>query len=117
MSWLDWLNTSPKNSTTTRIKAAELLEQIRRGKTPYVVDVREREELRGPLPALPKAKNIPLSEFGRRFTEIPRDKDIYLICLSGSRSQQAMKFLQGQGYTQVQNVEGGMMAVHAVGLR
>lgn len=89
------------------------MQQIRSGQNPYIVDVRERGELQGPLGALPGVKNIPLSEFGQRFGEIPKDRQVVLICRSGNRSGKALTFLKSQGYTQIQNVEGGMLAVRA----
>jgi rhodanese-related sulfurtransferase len=112
MSLLSWLNGCSGNSGQTT-SAAALLQQIHDGQKPYIVDVREREELQGPLGALPGIKNIPLSEFQTRFTEIPRDRQVILICRSGNRSANAFGFLKKQGYTQILNAEGGMLAVRA----
>jgi rhodanese-related sulfurtransferase len=95
------------------LTASELLQQIQNGQAPYIVDVREREELQGPLGALPGVKNIPTSEFGQRWDEIPKDRPVVLICRSGNRSGQALVILKSHGYTQVQNVEGGMLAIRA----
>jgi len=53
------------------------------------------------------ASNIPLSELIRRVGEIPRDRDVLLICHVGQRSMQAALFLQRQGIARVFNVEGG----------
>jgi rhodanese-related sulfurtransferase len=113
MSLFSWLNGCATSADQTRLSASELLQQIRSGQAPYIVDVREREELQGPLGALPGVKNIPLSEFGRRFGEIPKDRRVVLICHSGNRSGQAFKFLKSRGYTQIQNAVGGMLAVRA----
>jgi rhodanese-related sulfurtransferase len=94
-----------------RISASTLLQQVRNGQKPYIVDVREREELQGPLGALADIKNIPLSEWDQRYNEIPKDRPVVLICQSGHRSSKAMAFLKNHGYTQIQDVEGGMIAV------
>lgn len=53
------------------------------------------------------AKNIPLSQLGRRLAEVPKNREILLICQSGNRSVSAAHFLQKQGHTQVVNVSGG----------
>lgn len=53
------------------------------------------------------AKNIPLSQLGRRLAEVPKNREILLICQSGNRSVSAAHFLQKQGLTQVVNVSGG----------
>jgi len=53
------------------------------------------------------AKNIPLSQLSQRFNEIPADRDILLICQSGSRSRQAAALLQQRNIPHVTNVTGG----------
>ena len=111
MSLFSWLTGSAPNSDPTQIKAVELLQQIRGGQKPYIVDVRESRELAGPLGALPGVKNIPLSEFGQRFGEVPKDRPVILVCQSGHRSGMALRVLQSKGYTQIHNVAGGMLAV------
>lgn len=72
---------------------------------PLLIDVREPWEYnsghaRG-------AKNIPLSQLGKRVGEVPRNRPILLICQSGHRSMSAANFLHQQGITQVTNVSGG----------
>lgn len=96
------------------LSAEDLLAQIRSGQAPVIVDVRQPEELTGPLGALPGAVNIPLGELPARIKEIPRDQRVALICRTGNRSGQAYRFLQNKGYTRIQNVNGGMVAVREV---
>ena len=68
-----------------------------------LIDVRETYEYaKGHVPS---AKNIPLSEFQQRLTEVP-DK-VVLICASGNRSSQAAHYLDEHSYTQVANLMGG----------
>jgi rhodanese-related sulfurtransferase len=62
------------------------------------------------------AKNIPLSELIRRVGEIPRDKDVLLICHTGQRSLSAAAYLQRQGIARVFNVEGGTEEWEQAGL-
>jgi rhodanese-related sulfurtransferase len=72
----------------------------------YLLDVREQNEwdevhAQG-------AHLIPLSEFTQRYTELPKESEIVVICRSGARSGQAAQFLEQQGYHAV-NLEGGTL--------
>jgi rhodanese-related sulfurtransferase len=75
---------------------------------PLLVDVRERDEfvdLRAPGAVL-----YPTSSFLLRFEELPRDRPLHVICRTGSRSAAVTAFLLRNGWTDVQNVAGGMVA-------
>lgn len=72
------------------------------------VDVREPGEFRsGHVPGF---KNIPLSQLKSRLNEINTERPVVLICRSGARSQQAARTLVKQGFSDVRNASGGMMA-------
>lgn len=73
--------------------------------TPVLIDVREPWEYNSGHAK--GAKNIPLGQLGKRASELPRDREILIICQSGNRSRSAAEFLQQQGITQVTNVSGG----------
>jgi uncharacterized protein len=73
-----------------------------------VVDVREPYEfVEGHVST---AKNIPLSQFKERLSDISKDKKVYVICRSGRRSRRALKILREAGYKKVGPVRGGMLA-------
>ncbi len=95
------------------VSAAELLGMIRGGNAPLLMDVREPEELQSPLGVLPGVKNIPLGSLEQRWQEIPRDRDVILVCRRGNRSAVALAYLKKLGYTRVRHLEGGMEAVRA----
>lgn len=78
-----------------------------------LIDVREQDEW--DAVRAPNATLIPLSEFQLRYAEMPKDKEIVLICAGGVRSAQAAQFAAGHGY-QVLNLEGGIKAWMADGL-
>lgn len=86
--------------TTTRRMAAE---------GALVVDVREPGEVRALAFGVPAIVNIPLSELERRWSELPRDRELVMVCQSGARSLKAAYFLQFHGYTQVSNMGGGIL--------
>jgi adenylyltransferase/sulfurtransferase len=54
---------------------------------------------------------IPLGEIPVRFEEISKDKQVIMQCRSGARSANAAQFLeQNFGYTNLYNLEGGILA-------
>ena len=72
-----------------------------------LVDVRERAEVAQAAFDVPGVLLLPLSEFEQRFAELPRDRELVLVCQVGERSLKATYFLMYQGYTRVANMEGG----------
>lgn len=72
-----------------------------------IIDVRETYEYQ--MGHVPYAKNLPLSSLGNQASELDKDKEYYLICQSGARSDNACSFLSNQGY-KVINVLGGTAA-------
>jgi rhodanese-related sulfurtransferase len=58
---------------------------------------------------------IPMSELAERQEELPTDREIVVICKTGSRSAQVVKALVAAGYGAV-NVAGGSEAWQAAGL-
>jgi len=72
-----------------------------------VVDVREKVEWDDGHIA--GTKLIPMSEFQSRANELPKDKKIVIICASGSRSPQVAAYMAQLGYTQIYNLNRGIM--------
>jgi rhodanese-related sulfurtransferase len=52
----------------------------------------------------------------RAAAEIAKERPVYTICRSGSRSMAAAKNLVKLGYTDVKSIDGGMRAWVAAGL-
>ncbi|MBL0024072.1 MAG: rhodanese-like domain-containing protein [Saprospiraceae bacterium] len=73
-----------------------------------LVDVREKDEVSALAFDVLNIINIPLSEFEERFYEIPKDKDVVMVCKDGGRSLRAAGFLVNHGYTNVVNMQHGM---------
>jgi rhodanese-related sulfurtransferase len=84
------------------------------GSGALLVDGRERYEL-VELRAV-GAVLVPMSELPARIDELPTDRPLMFICRSGARSGRVAAYLAGQGYPDVANVAGGMLAWHAAGL-
>jgi molybdopterin/thiamine biosynthesis adenylyltransferase/rhodanese-related sulfurtransferase len=91
----------------TDITPAELAEQLSTGAEIVLIDVREPYEWNaGHLDA---ATHIPLAQVPQRLAEIPKDREVVMICRSGGRSAHAQEHLIRQhGYTRVKNLVGGM---------
>ncbi|MEO8299522.1 MAG: rhodanese-like domain-containing protein [Burkholderiales bacterium] len=51
-----------------------------------LVDVREHTEVAQLAFDVPGIVVMPLSEFEQRFAELPRDRDLVMVCQSGPRS-------------------------------
>jgi rhodanese-related sulfurtransferase len=83
----------------------ERLSTAAKHETPFLLDVREVWEYQSGHAR--GAKNIPLSQIMRRIDEIPRDRDVFVICQSGNRSVTAVRVLQEAGVTRAFNVRGG----------
>jgi len=78
--------------------------------SPLVLDVRQPEELTGPLGRLPGAINISLGELQQRLSEISdrREGPIVTVCRSGNRSIAAAAVLIEAGFEGVSSMAGGL---------
>jgi rhodanese-related sulfurtransferase len=59
-----------------------------------LVDVRERTEVASLAFDVPAIVNIPLFEMEQRWGELPKDRELVLVCESGERSLKATYYLQ-----------------------
>jgi rhodanese-related sulfurtransferase len=85
------------------------------GSIPAVlVDVREMSEM--VAIRAEDAVALPLSQFARRFGELPTDRPLLIVCHVGERSAMATRFLIQNGYPQASSVLGGMVAWERAGL-
>ncbi|MHC4132821.1 MAG: FAD-dependent oxidoreductase [Planctomycetota bacterium] len=74
----------------------------------FLLDVRHPVELAAEN--VPEAVNIPLGELRNRLDELPRDKEINVICRSGQRAYYATRILLQNGF-KAKNVSGGMLSL------
>ena len=73
-----------------------------------IIDVREDTErdhasIKGTI-------HMKLSEIAKRHKELDKDKNIFVMCHTGTRSQAVCKWLKSQGYLHCVNVLGGIDA-------
>ena len=94
-----------KSSEITVHKLCELREE---DKKIQILDVREDTErdhshVKGTI-------HIKLNEIAKRHIELDKDKNIFVMCHTGTRSQAVCKWLKAQGYQHCVNVLGGIDA-------
>jgi rhodanese-related sulfurtransferase len=73
-----------------------------------LVDVRESADVEKLSFDVPNIMIIPISEFENRYTEIPKDKEVIMVCKSGINSLKATYFLMNHGYENVYNMRDGI---------
>lgn len=78
------------------------------GEGALLVDVREASEIDALAFDVPHIVNIPLFELENRWSEVPKEREIVVVCESGARSLKATYYLQYHGYTNVSNMGGGI---------
>ena len=73
----------------------------------FLLDVRHAEELA--VEQYPGVVNIPIDELRGRLDELPRDRQILVICRSGQRAYYATRILVQNGFS-ARTVAGGMLS-------
>jgi rhodanese-related sulfurtransferase len=73
-----------------------------------VIDVRQMPEIAAGT--VPGAHALPLHNLPLMVNQLNREEKIVMVCRSGARSAQACMFLAQQGFDNVHNLRGGMMA-------
>ncbi len=105
-------------ATVPTVSAPELAVELGSDAPPLLVDVRGPDERA--IASIPGAVAIHLDEFrdGSAFERdelAARGRRIVLMCKVGGRSAEATRLAQAAGYTQVLNLDGGVLAwVHEV---
>ena len=96
------------------ITPTELHQRQQAGETPTIIDVREPWEFEESRIA--GSQNIPLGSLPTTLDDLEdlRDQEIIVHCKSGARSSAAKAFLTQQGFTNVRNLAGGIMAYQAL---
>ena len=80
----------------------------------FVLDVREQDEW--DAGHVEGATLIPLGELPNRLSELPKDKQIIVMCKTGNRSAQGRNLLLANGFSQVTSMAGGITAWVQAGL-
>jgi len=89
------------------ITVEELKEKIDRKEDFQLIDVRESFEYDT---SNLDGENIPLAGILLEKDKISKDKPVIIHCRSGKRSAQAIKMLENEGFDNLYNLQGGILA-------
>ena len=90
------------------LDAATLKAYLDEGKNIRLLDVRSIAEMGAGM--IPNAEKLPLHTLPVRLNEIENGDMCILYCRSGARSAQGVGFMAAQGFDNVYNLRGGVMA-------
>ena len=102
---------SAGNNMFHHLSVTEYQERKAKGWQPFLIDVRSDAEYQQKRVSFTDLQ-VPHEEILTWVNEIPKDRDIILLCRSGMRSQMAAMFLAQDGYDsqKLYNLDGGIMA-------
>ncbi len=106
------LRNQPARPSYRDIDPGELIEY----KGARLVNVREPNELVGPLGYIHGVDNVPLGTVAAAATDWNRAQTVVVICRSGGRSARAAQELVRLGFSDVVNLRGGMLGWNQAGL-
>jgi len=73
----------------------------------FVLDVREDDEWAAGH--VEGSAHIPMSGLLGRLDEIPKDREVLVVCRVGARSAQVAAYLRQHGWDDVRNLDGGLV--------
>ena len=95
----------------THISVALAYQKYQQGA--FFLDVRSQEEW--DQVHIANSTLIPLDELQNRLSELPKDHDIVVVCLSGHRSEEGVTILRNAGFSQATCMTDGLTAWKAAG--
>lgn len=99
----------PEQKHPTTLNNDELINRVKHqnfAEYSILLDVREPAEFT--FGHIPGAVSIPFGDLATRKNELDPDKDIYVICRTGNRSDMAAQMLSSLGFANVTNIIPGM---------
>jgi len=92
------------------VTAGELKEKLDGSDDFIIVDVRTAQQFAPKHIEDDRVMLVTLGDIRDRINEIPRDKEIVLLCAMGVRSYEALRILHGAGFKDIKYMEGGLQA-------
>jgi len=90
------------------ITPLELADRLSRADDTFdLIDVREPGEWA--IARIDGARLIPLAQIPSSIRSLDKSRDIVVMCRSGVRSADAIRFMQREGFTRVKNLAGGIL--------
>lgn len=103
--------TSNVQAAPAEISVSDAYQKYQQGA--FFLDVRTPEEWNEYH--APNSTLIPLDQLPQRVNELPKDREIVVVCRSGNRSQEGRDILKQAGITNVTSMAGGLKAWVAAG--
>jgi rhodanese-related sulfurtransferase len=75
---------------------------------PFVLDVREPWEYA--ICRIEPCLHVPMRSLPAAIDELPRERDIVVVCHHGRRSQHVAMWLEHAGFRRIHNLQGGVAA-------
>jgi rhodanese-related sulfurtransferase len=75
---------------------------------PVIIDVREPWEVA--ICRIDGSRALPLRDLPGAIDDLPRDRDLVIVCHHGARSFHAAAWLAQAGFARVKNLRGGLAA-------
>jgi rhodanese-related sulfurtransferase len=101
----------PKFTGVAHISVAQAYQKFQQGA--FFLDVRSQEEW--DQVHIANSTLIPLDELPNKLSELPNDRDIVVVCLSGHRSEEGVTILRNAGFSRATCMTGGLTAWKAAG--
>jgi rhodanese-related sulfurtransferase len=95
------------NTLSNEICTTNVLQRAQTGA--LMVDVRERTEAQALAFDTPAIINIPMSALVQRWQELPKDRELMVVCQTGEKSVRASQLLRDKGLTNVKPMRGGIL--------
>jgi rhodanese-related sulfurtransferase len=100
-----------KDALPSHITVTEAAKKREQGA--FILDVRQNSEWNEYH--IPNSTLIPLDQLAGRQNEVPRDREVVVVCRSGNRSGKGREILMKAGFTEVTNMQGGLLQWRADG--
>lgn len=115
LGYIIWSEIGRINRKYKQLDATEAVRLLNKDET-FCLDVREDKEVTGGI--LNGATHIPVTQLDSRLKELDKHKNkaVLVYCRSGSRSAHACNTLTKNGFEDVSNLSGGIMAWQSANL-
>lgn len=103
-------NTDNQSLSIHLINKEQLLKTLEMNNTIQFVDVRTPSEYKSRHIKPAVNINYMSGDFTEKFNTFNKEQPLYLYCKSGNRSRKAAQLLAQEGFTEIYDLKGGIMA-------
>ncbi len=113
LSRVNWIARLSRTDTGVPLLPPEFV--VEQGLLVQIVDVRDEEEMIGPVGHIPGVTWVPRAQIERVAQVLPADAMVVVVCRAGQESVEAVRALEARGMTYVAAMTGGMVAWKKMG--